>query len=293
MIDAPSERGRHGGLRAIDAETLGDALVVLGRGFPDRDRAFWERGFARLGPGHDAAPLGYLLGSGGENVGVLLTFRSERVRPDGGTRLVVNLAGWYVDPDHRWKAPMMLRHVVAGEGVVFTDLTPSHAVERINPALGFAPWNEGQVITFLPPWGALRARAAVEVTAFEDARAALTRPGDYDLLERHAAMGCIAAVLREPGGASPLLFRVRRRKGFRVAQLVYAESRLTVLAHRTAIARFLVARGILVLSVDADRADCPRGSFFRQGRRRFLKGPLDRDRLDYAFSELVLLDLDD
>ncbi len=52
--------------------------------------------------------------------------------------------------------------------------------------------------------------------------------------------------------------------------------------------RFLVRRGILFITIDADKELCPGAAFFRPGRPRFVHGPTDRDRLDYAFSELVL-----
>ncbi|GEP08837.1 hypothetical protein MGN01_06820 [Methylobacterium gnaphalii] len=277
------------GLRPIPDGGLDEAIPVLRRGFPDRDRRFWERGFARLGAARRSGPLGYLLRSRGEDVGVLLTFRSERLGREGRTA-TVNLAGWYVAPGHRWQAPMMLRRVVTERETVFTDLTPSTSVERLNTALGFETCNEGRVVTFLPPWAALPSPSGAGVVGLNHPAAAQVAEGD--LLERHEALGCVAAVLREGDRVSPLLFRVAPRMGIRHANLIYADSRQGVLANRAAIARFLVARGVLALTVDGDRADCPRGSLFRTGRCRFRKGGLDRDRIDYAFSELVLLDLD-
>ena len=108
------------------------------------------------------------------------------------------------------------------------------------------------------------------------------------MLDWHVREGCIAGVLREGDTITPLLFRPIRRKGIRFAQVIYAESRTAAIRNLPAIMRFLARHGILFVSLDAHREDCPPGAYFRAGRQRFWRGPITRDRLDYAYSELVL-----
>lgn len=266
---------------------------MLERGFPERTRSFWENGFARLnalmsdeGP---RGPVGYLLRAEGMDVGVMLTFRSRRVGPDGAAYAQVNLSSWYVDAAHRWRAPMMLRGVLGHGEAVYTDLTPSPAVDRINAALGFDVWSDGTLIVGALPWAAMRSRRPVELLPLEGRSTHLLARDTRDLLERHAAIGCIAAVLREGGRASALLFRMTRVKRIPAAQLIYAESRQAVIDHLPAIMRFLLARGIVLLSVDALGSQSPGACIFRSARRRYRRGRIDPDRLDYACSELVIL----
>lgn len=293
MVAAGDIRGATSRIEPIAAGEWRRAVPLLGRGFPERRPAFWEAGIARHrrlgGSAAGGAPLGQVLVVDGADVGVLLTLASARALPDGATGRVVNLCGWYVDEGHRWRAPMMLRQATRDAGTVFTDLTPSPAVDRINAALGFARWTEGTMLDVLP-WSALGPVGTAEVVPFPQGAGDLA-PETRALLEAHRAEGCLAAILCRPEGASPLLFRRSRSMGVPVAQLVLAESRRAVIAHRAAVARFLLARGVAALTVDADRAECPPGTAFRPGRARWLKGPMERDRVDYAASELVALDL--
>lgn len=272
-----------------------DALRVLKRGFPRHD-TFWERGFVRWNTlsgackGHDHVD-GHVFQASGQDVGVLLTFKSDRPRPEGTTRTMVNLSSWYVDEAYRWKAPMMLRSFVRDGGSVFTDLTASPEVDRINGALGFRDWSDGMLIAAAAPWAAKRSPEAVRLVDLDDAQARLLEDAEHEMLARHRAVGCLPAIMCQPDGVAALLFRLIRRKGLVFAQLLYAESRQKVITHLPAVMRFLLGRGVFLLSIDAVRSQCPPGTFFRPGQRRFFKGPIERDRLDYACSELVIFDL--
>jgi len=281
------------GVVPIQAGDMPSVRRVLAQGFPHQDAPFWEQGFLRWnqmsGRSDAAAPEGFLLKAAGADVGVLLAFSSDRPRIGGGVQTITNVSSWYVDAAYRWKAPMMLRSALSDESHVYTDLTPSPEVDRINMALGFQPWSDGMLIAAAAPWAAMRSREPVEIKGFGAAGAELSSPEDRLMLEKHGAIGCLAALIRTPGGTSPLLFRRIRRKGVLFAQLIYAQSRRMVIACLPAVMRFLLARGIVLLTIDVTRDLCPPGAIFRPGRRRFFKGALDPDRLDYAYSEIVAL----
>ncbi|HEX8415994.1 MAG TPA: hypothetical protein VF641_00180, partial [Methylobacterium sp.] len=256
-MEAQTARDIPDGLRPIDTAALSDALAVLERGFPERTRPFWEAGFARwdalIPDDGGRGPPGYILRAEGADVGVMLTFRSRRAGPDGAAYTQVNLSSWYLDAAHRWKAPMMLRRIVGDGQAVFTDLSPSPAVDRINAALGFDLWSDGTLIAGALPWAAMRSRRPARVLSLAESPAHLLAREEQALLERHAAIGCIAAVLHEAGSVSALLFRTTRIKRIPAAQLIYVDSRQRLIDHLPVVMRFLLARGIVLLSIDAVR----------------------------------------
>ena len=86
---------------------------------------------------------GYLLEHDGKDVGVILTIPSTRRDDSGEPRRVVNLSSWYIDPDHRWRAPRMLQTVTACNATLFTDLTATPSVRNMIGRLGFRGWTEG------------------------------------------------------------------------------------------------------------------------------------------------------
>lgn len=273
-------------LRPFGPSRGDEAVTLLREGFPATSRAFWERGLERQAA-LQGDNLGYFLEAGGQAVGVMLTLRSTRSRPDGTLYPVVNLSSWYIQPAHRWRAVPMLRAIVEESDGLATDLTASESIYRMNAAVGLSPWSNGMILAGVLPWAALPARRGTSVLRLAQA-AALLGPAEAGMLEWHEGDGLIAGVLCEETSTCPLLFRPIRRKGVRFAQLIFASSRKAVIRNLPAVMRFLAGRGILFLSIDAHREDCPRGAFFRPGRQRFWRGVSDRDRLDYAYSELVL-----
>ena len=264
-----------------------DAVRLLVKGFPRDGEAFWRRCLDRqasLQPdGH-----GFLLEAGERVVGVMLTLRSARPRPEGGQRALVNLSSWFIEPTHRWRAATMLRAAMSDEDAIYTDLTAAPQIYRLNETVGLSPWNTGMILASAAPFAALPGRRGARVIGLAEAEAGgLLEADEAALLDWHRRDGLIAAVLVEEA-THPLLFRVIRRKGVRFGQLIYAPSRMAVVRNLPQVMRFLARSGVLFVTIDADRAMCPAGAFFRPGRQRFRRGPIDHDRLDYAYSELVL-----
>jgi hypothetical protein len=289
MSRAVSGRRHQAFLRPIQTPDWDEAVTLLTRGFPDRERQFWLRGLERQAS-LQTGNYGYFLDSRGVGVGIMLTLRSQRQRADGTALPIVNLSSWYIEPAHRWRAPTMLRAIIEENDAVITDLTPLPHLYKLNTELGLSVWSAGKIIASTMPWAILPGRRGIKVLGAAEAKT-LVSNADTDLLGWHDRNGCIAAVLCDDHMAVPLVFRSIYRRGIHLAQLIYAESRKTVINHLPSIMRFLAGRGIFLLSVDALREDCPRGAYFRPGPHRFWKGPIKRDRLDYAYSELVVFDL--
>ncbi len=273
-------------LRTIEARDRDEAVRLLVRGFPHADDSFWRRCLDRQ-IAVQGRSLGYFLDGNEGPVGLMLMLRSKRRMADGTEREIANLSSWFVDSAHRRHTVKMLRELSADRSVVLTALTAASQVHSMSQAIGAADWSKGMILASAAPFAAMPSRRRTEVLPFRDGRP-LLHPDDAAMLDWHVADGCLAAVLIEDGVLHPLIFRSIARRGVRFAQLLFAPSRTTVLRNLPAVTRFLARQSIFFVSIDGDQEMCPRGAYFRAGRPRFWRGPIDRDRLDYAFSELVL-----
>jgi uncharacterized protein CbrC (UPF0167 family) len=272
-------------LRPIGKGDHQETLRLLCKGFPQDSPDIWRRRLERQASLQDDGH-GYMLEAGGAGVGVLLTLKSRRLGPDGRPRDVVNLSSWFIEPAYRWSAIAMLRAAMADKAALYTDLTAAPQVAELNRKVGMESWSSGMILASAAPFAVLPGRRGARVLPLVEA-AGLIEDHEKALLDWHQREGLIAAVLID-GAAQPLLFRVISRKGVRFAQLVFAPSRAAVIGNLPTIMRYLARSGLFFVTIDADRAMCPPGAFFRPGRHRFRSGPGDRDGLDYAYSELVL-----
>ena len=272
----------------IDDARLGQALDLLERGFPRRRRRDWEDGIERVrafNPG-GADPIGHLLVKKNRPAGVLLTLRGQSAPPAGVPFKVTNLSSWYVEPEHRMLAPLMLRDVVREPGTVFTDFTPSDRVIPMLPAFGFKPLNRGISAISLAV-AALKATPHARVYDLANLPTHAPEPAVRALLERHAQQGAIAGVLNVADAWHPLLFLPRHLRCLPTAQLIYCQSNATMIEHLAAVARFLLKKGKLVLLLDIPpRGDVP-GTYFLNRGMKFAKGGCFEGRTDYAGSELL------
>jgi len=273
-------------LRPIDDCDFGSALAILKRGFPGRTEAFWADGLRKIlaSPSRrNGQSVGFLMTVGGEDVGIVLTIPSAG---RDGMLNVFNLAAWYVDEQHRWLAPRMLQKVIAQQGAIFTDLTPSAAAQSINQRLGFEVLNEGfQVFPLL--WTALRARKQARIVRSDKANlAADTRA----MLDQHAKLGCVVAVLQDDKAQHPLIFCRITRRCLPGARVILTDSKNLITDNLAVISRFLLGNGILFLMMDANRTDATAGGCIsRWSAPTYIKGVADRKRIDHTYSELIFL----
>jgi len=260
----------------------------LAKGFPEKSAAFWSRGLALISDHHARRKLGsigQLLMKGEDAAGVLLTIKSRL--PETGS-IVVNLSSWYVEPSCRWFAPRMLQMASSSEEELFTDLTPSPEACKLNERLGFQTVTDHTL--FYPlPLKALRpsgARLSPLAAASPDTLPAAMR----EMLEDHLRLGCIVAIMQADGHHYPLVFLKTTTKKLPSARLIYCEDREIAQRHISAIARHLLFRGRLALTMAALDGERNAGGF---AAHKFapiqVKGAWNPHFINETYSELVLL----
>jgi hypothetical protein len=280
-------------LHALTEDHFPTAAALLAEGFPERSRAFWAHGLGRLahhaGNGSCGVPLGALWVSDGEPVGVALTPASPRTRPDGSPRPVVNLSSWYVRPQHRWRAPLMLRALLRDPRATYVDLTPSPPVEKMLLASGFRAVGTGTTLAALPVCAVGRARGArVRPLAAGDRLGCAVPPPA--VLQAHRELGCLPLVMEHEGGPTLFVCRPRAVRGLRAVRLEYVGSHQALQRHLPALARHLLARGFLCATWDTRDGAPPRaGTSQRDWGRWYARGEIENDCTDFIGTELCLL----
>jgi hypothetical protein len=96
--------------RLISEPDIAAVAALFARGFPNRNRRFWLRAFARLmrrEPPPGLPKYGYLMESGGVPVGAILVICTT-MRTAEGTATRCNLSSWYVEPKFRAYASLLV-----------------------------------------------------------------------------------------------------------------------------------------------------------------------------------------
>jgi hypothetical protein len=280
-------------LQPIDDANLGQAVDLLAKGFPRGSRRFWEQGVervARYNAWSKEPEIGQLLIANGKPAGVILTLHSHSLQACGARYKVTNLSSWYVDPQHRHLAPLMLRKLMRASDTVFTDLSPSDRVIPMLGPLGFRPLNAGLVAIALP-LAAFRTPRGGSVIGLEDVNRAALSPSTRELFERHVQFGALAAVLSADGRHVPLLFIERTIRKLPAVQLVYCDDNRLFCQHMGAVARFLLKRRKPLMIIDIPPGGAVPGVAFVGRGMKFAKGGYFENRTDYAGSELLVLNL--
>jgi hypothetical protein len=235
------------------------------------------------------APVAYLLEVSGRNVGIILTIPSERMHENGTQDRVVNLSSWYVDGEHRWRAPRMLQQITANDNTLYTDLTPTSPVQTLIGRLDFKRWTEGALL-FPLPWFAWRRTGDAHVVPLDRLPADAVPASILRIMTQHAAWDCLSAALWDGTRLHPLIFSRTQRKGLPIARLLYAGDRAVVTRWMPAIARYLMRERMVLLAMSANRSERMPGSIFtRRVPPTFYKGATNTSAIDHTYSEFVFL----
>jgi len=134
-----------------DAQAI---VALLARGFaPRRTPQFWQDVIACLArrtlPA-EAPRYGWLLESNRAPVGALLQIFSHMPAGDGGgskePELRCSVSSWYVEPDFRSYAPLLVRQALKRRDVTYLNTSPAPHTRPIAEAQGYARYNNGAFV---------------------------------------------------------------------------------------------------------------------------------------------------
>ncbi len=279
--------------REIEARDLEAVVDCLARGFPERTKSYWLAGLVRMAE-REAMPglprFGHCLAADGEIVGVLLQMFSRRETP-AGPQILCHLSSWCVDEVYRAFGPALHSISVKRKDVTYVNISPARHTRAGIEALGFRPYNLGQML-FAPILS--RPRRDTSVSDFDaDSGAAELLPNEERrILADHAALGCRSLIGMFEGAAYGFVFMRRNILKGRLPcqQVLYCRNGniLANFAHALGRHRLLESAPLFVIDADGPIAGL-RGRFARGSGAKYYSGPLAPKLGDLAYSELAFL----
>jgi hypothetical protein len=279
--------------RPIETADVPDDVNILARGYErDRKPAFWDRMLSRLAA-HSVPPgfpqYGQLLEANGRIVGALLQIYSEPPA-HGAPGVRCNVSSWYVDPDFRSYATLLVSHAIRHKNVTYLNISPAPHTRQIALAQGYQRYSDG-VFLALPALS--RSQPDIIGARIVDAGAVpdvAFDPMERDLLLEHAGYGCISFWCVTPERAHPFVFRRRRIKRFLpCAQLIYCPDIDELVRHAGLIGRHLLRHAGPLMVMDAN-GPIPGlvGRYFDDTMPKYFKGPQPPRFGDLAYTEVAL-----
>lgn len=282
----PSRKVRCRRIEDTDAERV---VGLLTRGFA-LPRRFWEDVIAYLAtravpPG--APRFGLLLESDGAAVGAILQIFSSLPASEGApATLRCNVSSWYVDPEFRSYAPLLVAQATKQQGVTYLNVSSAPHTRPIVEAQGYRRYADGVFVALAFLSGT---NPGIPLRIIPGGMPPQAPCGKYerDLLEDHAARGCISLWCETAERAYPFVFRTRRVKSFiPCAQLIYCRDVDDFVRFARPLGRYLARRGRPLVILDAN-GPLPGlwGKYFGDTKPKYFKGPI-RPRLgDLAYTE--------
>ena len=274
--------------RAATAADGAGIVDLLGAGFPDRPRAYWEQGIDRLGRHAARMPvptLGQVIEADGRFVGVLLMIHADDAAGQGGR---CNVSSWYVDPAFRGYAALLLTRGSRDRSRTYYNISPATHTRPIIEAQGFRRYGSGRF--WSAPWMGRPHRIRVERLTAGEVEARGLPEAERALVADHLDWGCIAVSADAGAGPEPFVFLPRLTKGVvPSAQLVYCRDVARFVAAAGPIGRWLLRRGYPSVAIDAD-GPVPGlvGLFVTDEVPKYFKGPAAPRLGDMSYSELVM-----
>lgn len=229
---------------------------------------------------------GVLAIRGGKVIGVYLAFYSARATMNRRVR-VCNLAAWCVLESDRSASLRLLHALLAQPGFVFTDLSPSGNVIRLNSRLGF---RELDTTTALVPnvvWARRDTALTGDLTEIEYSLSGTA----YEVFMAHRSDRAVEHLLiTRRGSTCHVMYRRDRRKGLPLfATILYASDTQVLEQGFGSVRRHLALRRGIPFTLAELRivGHRPRWSIVIAGRPKMYRGDLSDDQVDYLYSELT------
>jgi hypothetical protein len=277
--------------RQISESDIDGVAVLLAGGFSRRKRQFWLRALSQLRDRKspvDFPKYGYLLESNGVPVGAILLIFSALGR-GAAERVRCNVSSWYVEPEFRGYASMLVSQALRHKNVTYVNVSPAPNTWPIIEAQGFSRYCDGIYVAapILNLFSGCGRVDVVKAGAESDAR---FDPADRDLLLQHAELGCISVWCVTDELAHPFVFRPRVVKGIPCVQLIYCREVQDFVRFAGPLGWYLAVRGRPLVIVDSNAPIAGLAGVFRPGRMpKYFKGP-EQPRLgDLAFTEHAML----
>jgi hypothetical protein len=276
--------------RAINSGDLAVVAQLLAQGFPNRKASFWTEALTKLShrdtpPGYPR--FGYALFDGDRPVGVLLLIFA--VIPFSGS-VRCNVSSWYVERAFASYAPLLSSRALNHKNVTYLNATPAKPTWDLLEAQGYRRLSKGRFIAIplLSPRGLT---ATVQRVLANHPPIAGLSPAEHRLLADHAAMDCLALVIRQGDQFVPIVLQLRRN-GWKPkhALLIWCRNQGDIVHFAGAIGRTLAVRAVpfLVIATDAPIAGLA-GRYIE--KPTFSRGPERPAPGDLAYTEYAVLGL--
>ncbi len=274
-------------IRTTDAEGV---INLLSRGFrKDTTRHFWVSAFRRLSehPTPSGLPqYGYLLESGGVPVGVILLIFTS-VADGNAPRIRCNVSSWYVDPEYRAFAAMLISCALKHKPATYFNVSPAPNTLAILQAQGYKQFSRGRVVAV--PALSPRARGyRVETVTPQILPGDELTPFERSLLRTHAEYGCLSLICHAGHDCHPFVFALGRKRGLLCAYLIYCRSIENFVRFAGTLGRFLAWRGIPLVILDANAPIPGLIGVYSDGHPKYFNGPDQPRPGDLSYSELAM-----
>lgn len=280
--------------RQIGDADLDAVVELLRRGFPARTRGYWRQGLERqkgrlLPP--DLPRYGFLLESDGVPVGVVLLLFATL---DAGehVQLRCNLSSWYVDPEFRSQASLLIFFALKHKNVVYVNVSPAPHTWSTIEAQGFRRYASGQFFS-IPSLNGGVAGCRLHRVGPDLALDGFSALPERVLLLDHAAWGCLSLVAETGDGLHPFVLQPVRIRSGRIRlplfQIIFCRAIPDYVRFAGPIGRFLLQWGIPLVVHDANGPEPGLVGVFRGPMgSKYYRGP-EAPRLgDLAYTERVL-----
>lgn len=276
--------------RPIDAEDLPAVIDLLHKGFPRRNRRYWEAGLQRLArhvPPPGFPRFGDMLTTEGRPVGLHLLIAAPCRDPGAPVRC--NGSSWYVDERFQSYGIFLQMRGTRWQPAVYTNIDPrSHTVPMMT-AQGYHLYSRG-LFACLPALAPSPPHPTRLITGHAAWHAAGVPVADQRMLADHAAFGCICLWCETPSGGQPVIVRRRVIKStVPCAQLIYCRSLSEFERVARPVGRFLAARGMPFLLAPAAEPirEIP-GRLFPDKLPMYFKGAKPPRPTDLSYTEAAL-----
>jgi hypothetical protein len=179
------------------------------------------------------------------------------------------------------------------KNVTYFNVSPAKHTWRMIEAYGFTPYCQGQFTAFPMLARPVRGARITEIAAGGHPELRWDLP-EYEILRTHAGYGCQRLICSVSDGDHPFIFQPFRRWRNRLpgVRLIYCRDIADFVRFAGPIGRYLLIRGIPVVTVDANGPIVGLAGFFDdENGRKYFRGP-DPPRLgDLAYTELALFGL--